>query len=201
MCDSARTINASVALRCETIRPIVRGERARQAGHGVDAQLQGRCGIDPSAKRSPARRGEGNPGAGHRHVRSSAHLPTAADIGPSPTLRQLQHMRIPAGNIAPANGWPNGVMPHAAPSKCGRAFARNVAIALVRCAFARRERTAADKGATAILKCASAATDSGVVESVDNDVLFAAAKTRKSVRQAHGACPTRNYSSSRLDRK
>ena len=44
-----------------------------------------------------------------------ARLPLAAGIGPTPTLPAPQATLIPTVHIAPATGWPPGVVPQAAP--------------------------------------------------------------------------------------
>ena len=45
----------------------------------------------------------------------SATLPVAAGMGPDPELPPPEETLIPTVNIAPATGWPEGVMPSAAP--------------------------------------------------------------------------------------
>ena len=55
-----------------------------------------------------------------------ATLPISAGIGPQPTLPLPQQTLIPTVNIAPAKGWPTGVMPHAAPGMRVTAFARSL---------------------------------------------------------------------------
>src|SRR5688500_2865986 len=45
----------------------------------------------------------------------SATLPVAAGVGPAPELPPPEETLIPTVNIAPATGWPEGVMPSAAP--------------------------------------------------------------------------------------
>ena len=45
----------------------------------------------------------------------SATLPVAAGMGPDPELPPPEETLIPTVNIAPVTGWPEGVMPSAAP--------------------------------------------------------------------------------------
>jgi glucose/arabinose dehydrogenase len=45
----------------------------------------------------------------------SATLPVAAGVGPEPELPPPQETLIPTVNIAPATGWPEGIVPSAAP--------------------------------------------------------------------------------------
>jgi glucose/arabinose dehydrogenase len=45
----------------------------------------------------------------------SATLPVAAGMGPDPELPPPEETLIPTVDIAPATGWPEGVMPSAAP--------------------------------------------------------------------------------------
>jgi glucose/arabinose dehydrogenase len=52
-----------------------------------------------------------------------ATLPIAAGTGPQPTLPSPQRTLIPTVNIAPAQGWPPGATPQAAPSTRVAAFA------------------------------------------------------------------------------
>ncbi|MDD2846793.1 MAG: sorbosone dehydrogenase family protein [Rhodoferax sp.] len=55
-----------------------------------------------------------------------ATLPPAADMGPQPTLAAPQQTLIPTVHIAPARGWPPGVMPQAAPGMGVTLFARDL---------------------------------------------------------------------------
>ncbi|HSO45010.1 MAG TPA: sorbosone dehydrogenase family protein, partial [Rhodoferax sp.] len=55
-----------------------------------------------------------------------ATLPLAAGTGPSPTLPAPQQTLIPTVHIAPAKGWPSGVLPVAAPGMTVSAFARDL---------------------------------------------------------------------------
>ena len=52
-----------------------------------------------------------------------ATLPISAGTGRDPTLPAPQHTLIPTVNIAPAKGWPSGVMPQATPGTRVAAFA------------------------------------------------------------------------------
>ena len=52
-----------------------------------------------------------------------ARLPVSAGTGPTPTLPAPQKTLIPTVNIAPAKGWPGGVLPQAAPGTRVNAFA------------------------------------------------------------------------------
>lgn len=52
-----------------------------------------------------------------------ATLPISAGTGPQPVLPPPQHTLIPTVNIAPAEGWPSGVLPQAAPGMGVSAFA------------------------------------------------------------------------------
>lgn len=53
----------------------------------------------------------------------AARLPVSAGTGPQPTLPPPQRSLIPTVNIAPAQGWPAGVLPKAAPGTQVVAFA------------------------------------------------------------------------------
>jgi len=53
----------------------------------------------------------------------TATLPDSAGIGPQPTLPPPNHTLIPTVNIAPATGWPDGVVPTAATGLAVNAFA------------------------------------------------------------------------------
>lgn len=55
-----------------------------------------------------------------------ATLPPTAGMGPQPTLPPPQQTLIPTVHLAPAKGWPNGVMPQAAPGMGVTAFARDL---------------------------------------------------------------------------
>jgi glucose/arabinose dehydrogenase len=55
-----------------------------------------------------------------------ASLPAADGTGPNPTLPPPHSSLIPTVNIAPAKGWPAGVMPQAAPGTRVGAFARGL---------------------------------------------------------------------------
>ncbi|HSN79669.1 MAG TPA: sorbosone dehydrogenase family protein [Rhodoferax sp.] len=55
-----------------------------------------------------------------------ATLPSAAGMGPQPTLPPPQQTLIPTVHIAPAKGWPAGVAPQAAPGLGVNAFARDL---------------------------------------------------------------------------
>ena len=52
-----------------------------------------------------------------------ATLPISAGTGPQPVLPPPRHTLIPTVNIAPAEGWPGGVLPQAAPGMGVSAFA------------------------------------------------------------------------------
>ncbi|MCM2338035.1 MAG: sorbosone dehydrogenase family protein [Lysobacter sp.] len=55
-----------------------------------------------------------------------AQLPGSAGIGPEPALPSPRQSLIPTVNIAPAIGWPSGVVPRAAPGLRAVAFAENL---------------------------------------------------------------------------
>jgi glucose/arabinose dehydrogenase len=55
-----------------------------------------------------------------------AKLPLSVGVGPHPTLPAPRPALIPTVNIAPAVGWPEGLMPQAAPGTQVSAFARDL---------------------------------------------------------------------------
>ena len=55
-----------------------------------------------------------------------ATLPISAGTGPQPTLPPPQQTLIPTVNIAPAQGWPPGATPRAAPGTRVAAFASDL---------------------------------------------------------------------------
>jgi len=55
-----------------------------------------------------------------------ATLPVKAGMGPQPTLPPPKHDLLPTVNIAPAKGWPAGVMPDAAPGLAVNAYANGL---------------------------------------------------------------------------
>jgi len=55
-----------------------------------------------------------------------ATLPVKAGMGPQPTLPPPKHTLLPTVNIAPAKGWPAGVMPDAAPGFAVNAYANGL---------------------------------------------------------------------------
>jgi len=55
-----------------------------------------------------------------------ATLPVKAGMGPQPTLPPPEHSLVPTVNIAPAKGWPAGVMPDAAPGLAVNAYANGL---------------------------------------------------------------------------
>jgi glucose/arabinose dehydrogenase len=55
-----------------------------------------------------------------------ATLPLAAGTGPLPTLPAPRQTLLPTIHIAPARGWPNGILPQAAPGMAVTAFARDL---------------------------------------------------------------------------
>src|SRR5688572_15394976 len=56
----------------------------------------------------------------------SARLPFEATTGPEPQLPPPTRTLIPTVNIAPARGWPEGVLPRGAPGTQVNAFARDL---------------------------------------------------------------------------
>src|SRR5690606_3898353 len=56
----------------------------------------------------------------------TANLSVADGTGPNPTLPEPDKSLIPTVNIAPAIGWPQGVVPVAAPGTKVTAFAKNL---------------------------------------------------------------------------
>jgi glucose/arabinose dehydrogenase len=53
----------------------------------------------------------------------TAEHPVSAGVGPHPTLPPPQPEKVPAVQIAPANPWPKGTAPNAAPGTAVAAFA------------------------------------------------------------------------------
>ena len=56
----------------------------------------------------------------------TATVPITAGTGPRPTLPEPRKSLIPTVNIAPAEGWPAGASPQAAPGTRVAAFARDL---------------------------------------------------------------------------
>src|SRR5512146_3085400 len=55
-----------------------------------------------------------------------ATLPESAGMGPNPVLPPPRHTLLPTMQVAPAKGWPSGVVPKAAVGTRVTAFARNL---------------------------------------------------------------------------
>ena len=60
-----------------------------------------------------------------------AKVPILAGTGPQPTLEAPRPSLIPTINIAPASGWPIGMVPIAAPGTQVQAFAKGLALEVV----------------------------------------------------------------------